>query len=318
MDRLDAMYVLLAVVEAGSLSAAARKLNVPLPTVSRRIADLEAYLGARILVRSSRRVSLTDAGVTYVEASRQILDRLQEVERAVSGAYSEPKGKLTITSPTVLGKTHVMPIIIEFLRAYPAIDIRLRFSDQISPFAEGQIDLALRVGNLPDSSLIAAPIGNIRRVTCASPAYLAARGIPQLPDDLMQHDCITFDNLASSDAWRFGGEEGMSIVPVHSRLTVSGAEAAVQAAIEGIGLASLLSYQVADAHRNGTLQVVLAAYELPAWPVNFVYAGQQLLPRKLTAFLNFATPRLRARFAEETASFDTIPKSGRTPTGPMT
>jgi DNA-binding transcriptional LysR family regulator len=297
------MAILLKVVETGSLSAAAKQLGVPLATVSRRIAELETHLDTRILNRTSRRLSLTEAGGLYVEASRRILEQVEEAERSAMGVYKDPKGQLTVTAPVVFGRTHMIPIIAEFLDQYPEIDVKLVLADRLLDLLEADVDVALRIGELDDSSLIALRVGSVRRVTCASPTYLATHGRPQEPLDLKRHTCVTFDNLASPAAWRFSSPNGDVQVPVRSRLTVTTAEAAVDGAVAGLGFTRLLSYQIAHEKRAGRLEVVLAAHELPAWPVSLVHAGQQLLPKKLRAFLDFAAPRLRDRLQDETTAF---------------
>ncbi|MDQ0512491.1 LysR family transcriptional regulator [Ancylobacter amanitiformis] len=305
MDKLNAMVVLLKVVEAGTLSAAAKQMDVPLATVSRRIAELEAHLKTRMLNRSSRHLSLTEAGRLYVEACRRILEQVEEAERAAMGVHSHPKGRLTITAPIVFGRLHMMPIIAGFLDQYPDIDVKLILADRLLDLLESDVDVALRIGDLGESSLIASNVGSMRRVTCASPSYLAAHGRPRQPEDLQNHVCVTFDNLASPEAWRFSARGGDRVVPVHSRLTVTTAEAAIAGAVAGLGLTRLLHYQITEARRAGQLEIVLEDHELPAWPVSLVYAGQQMLPRKLRAFLDFAAPRLRERLREETATFET-------------
>nr|WP_246548253.1 LysR substrate-binding domain-containing protein [Ancylobacter oerskovii] len=297
------MAILLKVVETGSLSAAAKQLGVPLATVSRRIAELEAHLDTRILNRTSRRLSLTEAGRLYVEASRRILEQVEEAERSAMGVYKDPKGQLTVTAPVVFGRTHMIPIIAEFLAQYPEIDVKLVLADRLLDLLEADVDVALRIGELDDSSLVALRVGAVRRVTCASPTYLATHGRPQEPQDLKRHICVTFDNLASPAGWRFSSPNGDVQVPVRSRLTVTTAEAAVDGAVAGLGFTRLLSYQIAREKRTGRLEVVLAEYELPAWPVSLVHAGQQLPPRKLRAFLDFAAPRLRDRLQDETTAF---------------
>jgi DNA-binding transcriptional LysR family regulator len=304
MDRFGAMTILLKVVEAGSLSAAARQLEVPVATVSRRIAELEAHLKTRMLNRSSRRLSLTEAGGLYVEASKRILEQLEEAERAAMGVHKDPKGRLTVTAPIVFGRVHMVPIIADFLIEYPDIDLKLILADRLLDLLESDVDVALRIGELGDSSLIASRVGIVRRVTCASPSYLAARGRPQKPEDLHAHHCVTFDNLASPQAWRFSSPKGEILVPIRSRLTVTTAEAAVAGAAAGVGLTRLLSYQILEAKLAGQLEVVLEDYELPPWPISLVYAGQQLLPRKLRAFLDFAVPRLKDRLNDEAATFE--------------
>jgi DNA-binding transcriptional LysR family regulator len=304
MDRLDAMAILLKVVESGSFSAAAKQLDVPLATVSRRIAELEAHLKTRMLNRSSRHLSLTEAGRLYVEACRRILDLVEDAERAAMGVHKNPKGRLTVTAPIVFGRVHMIPIISDFLTEYPDIDVKLVLADRLLDLLEADVDVALRIGELDDSSLIASRVGTVRRVTCASPSYLAAHGRPQKPEDLRDHVCVTFDNLASPEAWRFSSPKGDVLVPIHSRLSVTTAEAAVAGAVVGVGLTRLLSYQITEAKRAGQLELVLEDYELLAWPINLVYAGQQLLPKKFRAFLDFVAPRLRERMREEAVAFE--------------
>lgn len=303
MDRLGAMAILLKTVDAGSLSAAAKELDVPLASVSRRIAELESHLDTRLLNRTSRRLSLTEAGQLYVEASRRILEQVEEAERTATGVYHDLKGQLSIAAPVVFGRTHIIPIVSDFLRKYADIDIRLVLADRLLDLLEAEIDVAIRIGDLDDSSLIALRVGSVRRVTCASPTYLATHGWPKDPQDLLRHTCITFENLASSAAWRFAGPKGQVVVPVHSRLTVSTAEAAVDAAVAGLGLTRLLSYQIAHEIHAGRLAVVLEDYELPIWPVSIVHAGQQLLPKRVRAFLDFGVPRLRDLLRQDPDAF---------------
>jgi DNA-binding transcriptional LysR family regulator len=296
MDRLEAMSVLVAAVEAGSLSGAARRLRMPLATVSRKVSELEQRLNARLLKRSARRLALTDVGESYVAACRRILEEVAEAERAVQGEYRAPRGELTVTAPIVFGRVHVGPLAVEFLRTYPEIDLRLRLADHLLHLTEDRIDVAVRIGVLGDSSLVATPVGEIRRVACASPAYFASRGVPHSPDELARHDCITFEGIASPRAWTFAGARG-SAVAVRSRLAVNDAEAAVDAAVAGLGVAHLLSYQAAEAVRNGTLVLTLEDFAPPPVPVHIVHAGGRPLPQKVRAFLDFLVPRLRAALA---------------------
>ena len=301
MDRLEAMSILLAVVEAGSLSAAARRRGIPLATVSRKLSDLETHLRTRLLNRSSRRITLTDAGRSYVAACRRILEDVEEAERSASGEYSVPKGDLTITAPIVFGRVHVLPIVVAFLAAHRQIDVRLMLADRVANLLEDRFDLAVRIGELPDSGLVATRVGSIRRVVCGSPAYFAGRGMPRSPGDLGAHDCITFEGLMSPRGWMFTtGRSGVS-VPIHSRLIVNTAEAAIDAAIAGLGVTRVLSYQIADAIDAGTLAVALQEFEPTPWPVSLVHAGQALIPLKLRAFLDFAAPRLKARLSRDAA-----------------
>jgi DNA-binding transcriptional LysR family regulator len=293
MDRLEAMSVLLAVVETGSLSAAGRRLGAPLSTVSRKVSDLEALLGARLLIRSSRRIALTEAGQSYVAACKRILADVEEAERAAAGEYTVPRGDLVITAPVVFGRLHVLPLVVEFLDAFPEINIRLVLADRVVHLLDDHVDVALRIGALPDSSLVAIRLGQIRRIVCASPAYFAARGMPQTPQELVSHACIGFEGLTAPTGWTFGAGTTEQTVDVRCRLAVNTAEAAIDAAIAGLGLTRVLSYQVAQSEQAGLLQTVLREFEPQPWQVSLVHAGQGLLPVKLRTFLDFATPRLR-------------------------
>ena len=297
MDRLEAMSALLAAVDAGSLSGASRKLGMPLATVSRKVSELETHLRTRLVTRTSRRLILTDAGRSYVAACKRILDDVREAERAAAGEYSAPKGELIITAPIVFGRLHVLPVVLKFLNTYPEIDVRLTLADRVVNLQEDHVDLAVRIGELPDSSLVAMRVGSIGRVVCGSPAYFAERGTPKRPNELSKHDCITFNGLTSPEAWIFLSGKGTISVAVHSRLIVNTAEAAIDAAITGLGITRVLSYQVADALRTGALLLALREFEPPPVPVSLVHAGQGRLALKLRAILDFAAPRLRARLS---------------------
>src|SRR5258707_1019800 len=203
LDRLESMSILVSAVEAGSLSAAARRLGAPLATVSRKVSALEGHLRTRLLIRSSRRLTLTDAGRSYVAACKRILEDVGEAERAATGEYSAPKGDLTVTAPIVFGRLHILPVVTDFLEAYPEIDIRLALADRLVNLLDDHVDLAVRIGELPDSSMMATRVGAIRRVICGSPAYFAARGTPREPRDLVAHDCVTFEGLTSAKVWTF-------------------------------------------------------------------------------------------------------------------
>ena len=295
MNRLDSMSILVAVVDSGSLSAAARRLGMPLATVSRKVGELESHLKTRLIQRTTRQLSLTEAGASYVAACRRILDEIAEAERAATGEYASPKGELVVTAPVVFGRLHVVPVVAEFLAHYPEINVSLVLTDRVVHLMEEQADVAIRIGELPDSTLMATRVGTVRRVVCASPAYLATHGEPVKPRDLATHECITFEVLASSRAWAFGSGKSEVSVPVHSRLAVNTAEAAIAAAMLGVGLVRVLSYQVADAIRDNALSVVLDTFESAPLPVSLVHKGQTPLPLKLRAFLDFVAPRLRTR-----------------------
>ena len=294
MDRLESMTILLAVVDAGSLSAAARHLGMPLPTVSRKVAALEAHLNTRLLHRTTRQLSLTEAGHSYVAACRRILEEIGEAERIATGEYAVPKGELTITAPVMFGRLHIVPVVAAFLAHYPDIEIRLVLTDRVLHLMDEQVDVAVRIGDLPDSSFMATRVGTVRRVVCASPGYLATYGTPTAPGDLAAHACISFEVLESRRAWVFGTGKATQSVSVHSRLAVNTVDAAIAAATLGAGVIRVLSYQVMDALREDRLRIVLAPYEAAPLPVSLLHKGQAPLPLKLRAFLDFVTPLLRA------------------------
>jgi DNA-binding transcriptional LysR family regulator len=293
VDRLESMFLFVSVVEGGSLSAASRKLNIPLATVSRKISDLETHLKIKLLTRTTRRLELTDSGRIYFASCRRILEELAEVERVATGEYTSPKGHLTITAPDVFGKLHLLPIVTDFLKAYPEIDIRLILSDRVVDLLEERVDIALRIGRLTDSTMISRGVGFIREVVCGSPTYFKSRGIPKQPEDLITHDCVTFDRLGEATEWNFRKGKNKKSITVHSRLTASSSEAAMEAAISGIGVTRVLSYQVMKHLESRKLSVALEEYESEALPVSLVYAGARSLPLKMRAFLDFTSPRLK-------------------------
>jgi DNA-binding transcriptional LysR family regulator len=292
MDRIESMSVFVAVASAGSFSGASRQLRMPLPTVSRRVSDLESHLNAKLFVRSTRKLALTDAGQSYLLACQRILEQIAEAERGASGQYNAPQGELVVTAPIVFGRLHVLPVVTEFLGAHPQVDVRLMLADRALNLIDDHLDLAVRIGALPDSSLVATQIGRVRRVVCASPAYLDEHGVPRSPADLSGHACVTFTGAGETDAWRFRTD---SPVRVHSRLAVNTAESAIEGAIAGVGLTRVLSYQVADAVETGKLVVVLRKFEPEPTPISLIHVQGRRVTAKLRTFLDFATPKLRER-----------------------
>jgi DNA-binding transcriptional LysR family regulator len=295
MDRLEAMSVIVAVAETGSLSAASRRLNSPIATVSRKVTELESHLKTQVFQRTSRRMTLTDAGRFYIDACRRIIEEVDHAEQAVSGEYRSPKGELAVTTPWGLGHMHLLPLAVEFLEAYPEISLRLMFTDHIINMVEGNFDVAIRIGDLPNSSMIATRIGSIRIVVCGSPSYLSAHGQPKQLGDLREHDCIVIDDYATPAVWRFVRGRRAMVAPIGSRLRVNTSEAAVLAAIDGSGLARVMSYKMDAAKRAGKLAIVLEEFEPEALPVHVIYAQRKPVPLKLRVFLNWMTPRLKAR-----------------------
>jgi DNA-binding transcriptional LysR family regulator len=295
LDRLEAMTTLLAAVECGSLSKASRHLRLPLATVSRKVAELESHLNATLLIRSAKGLELTPAGRSYVTAAKSILEQLTEAERAAAGEYTEPRGDLAVTAPILFGRLHILPVVTHFLSAYPDVAVELVLTDRVAHFLDDQVDVALRIGELPDSSLIATRLGSVRRVVCASPGYLAANGVPATPADLARHSVISFESVSSPTSWIFESDGTAITTSFRSRLSVNTIDGAIDAGLCGVGLVRANSYQVADDVRNGRLAIVLEAFEPAPRPVHLVYDRQGRLPLKLRAFADFVVPRLRER-----------------------
>jgi DNA-binding transcriptional LysR family regulator len=299
MDRLEAMSLLLSVVEAGSLSAASRKLGVPLPTVSRKLSELEAHLNTRLLTRSTRKLALTDSGAAYVAAARRILEEVREAERAAAGEHAAPRGDLIITAPVVFGRLHVLPVIAEFLAQWPEINVRLVLADRNLDLIDDHVDIAVRIGALADSALVGTRVGAVRSVVCGSPSYFAAHGVPERPEDLSALAAVAFDPFAPSQHWIFRDPESKRElrVAMRSRLTVNTAEAAIDGATADLGVTRVLSYQVAEAVSDRRIQIVLSQYEPAPLPVSLIHGPQGLTPLKVRMALDFAAPRLRVRLA---------------------
>jgi DNA-binding transcriptional LysR family regulator len=309
MDRLEAMRVFVAVVDAQGFSAASRALSMPLPTVSRKIIELEQHLGAQLLVRSTRKVTVTDSGQLYYEDACRILDEIGDAERQVSGEYQAPKGRLTVTSPTLFGRLQVLPIVIDFMKIHSNIKIQLYLTNNVIGLLDEHIDLGIRIGNLPDSSLIAFKVGAVRSVVCGSPGYFRQHSRPLTPGDLGEHHCVTFPSTGCKSGinkvrhrapaqWAFKMSSGeVQYFPVHSRLTLNSIEGNVLAAVQDAGLVNLYSYQAATHVAKGTLEIVLEGHEIDPVPVSIVYPQGKRVPRKVRAFFDFATPRLRDSLA---------------------
>jgi DNA-binding transcriptional LysR family regulator len=242
-------------------------------------------------------VALTDAGVQYVASARRILDDINETERQAAGEFHTPRGELVPTAPIMFGRLHILPIVAEFLAAYPEINIRLMLSDKNLHLIDEHVDMAVRIGALRDSSMVASRIGFMRTVVCASPELLAAHGEPKSPENLADLPCVSFEPFSPVSAWTFRAKADKRIieVPIRVRLAVTTAEAAVSAAIQAVGVTRLLHYQCADAVHDGLLRIILARYEPEPHPVHLLHAARGALPSKMRVFLDFAADRLRAR-----------------------
>jgi DNA-binding transcriptional LysR family regulator len=303
MDKLESVQVFVAVAKAGGFSAASRALGLPLATVSRKVAELEESLGVRLFERSTRQVVLTDVARGYFEACQRLIDDLRDADDTVMGEYLQPKGELTVTAPSGFGRQHLQPVLIDFMRAFPEVSLRVLLVDRLVNLLDEQVDVAVRINNLPDSSLVARRLGEIRMVVCGSPDYLKAKGVPGHPTDLTDHACISWASLGPQKAWLFsdGGVEALFPVPI--RLTATLPDMVVAAAAADLGLAQVTTYQAEAAVRAGQLVPVLREFEAAPTAVHLVHPSSRRVPLKLRAFLDFAAPRLQERLQAVALAF---------------
>lgn len=296
MDRIDAMRAFVSVADLQGFAPAARKLGLSASAVTRLVAGLENHLGARLLQRTTRSVMLTDVGARYLERARRVLGDLEEAEGSVQYERSKPSGRLVVSAPLMFGRLHVGPIMSDYLKQYPEVSAELRLSDRMVNLVDEGVDLAVRIGHLPDSSVVARAVGDMRRVVVASPRYLKARGTPREPLDLAQHEIIQFAGTGSLSEWRFVDNGREIRVPTASRFATNSTDAAVLHAEQGGGLINVLAYQVADPLKAGRLKIVLAKYELPPMPIHLVYPTSRLLSAKVRAFIDLVVAQTDWRF----------------------
>jgi len=300
MDRLSAMQAFVAVAELEGFAPAARKLAVSASAVTRMVAALEERLGVRLLQRTTRSVTLTDAGARYLDRTRRILAEIDEAEDSAQAEQARPTGRLTVSAPSLFGRMHVSPLMGEFLAAHPQVTGELLLADRMANLVDEGIDLALRIGHLEDSSLIVRKAGETRRVLVASPAYLERHGVPSVPRDLSAHQVIQVLPLAPTLEWIFraaphgAGDEVRVSVAAH--YVTNSVDAALWHAEHGGGLTMALSYQVAEAVQAGRLRLVLTEHEPPPLPIQWVYPTSRLLSAKVRAFIDLATRRSDWRF----------------------
>jgi len=292
MDRWHAMKVFLRVAEGGGFAEAARLLNMSPAAVTRAIASLEGTIGARLFIRSTRAVKLTEAGSRYFQDCRRIMADIDEAEAAAAGSFTKPSGLLTVTAPVMFGQIYVLPILVDFLRANLAVTGRTLFLDRTTHLIDEGIDVAIRIGHLPDSGLRAIPVGSVRRVICGSPAYFEAHGEPAHPSELTQHTLIAATSAWTSPNWRFRSEPPIEVT-VNPRLFCNTNQAAISAATEGWGLTRLLSYQVASLLERGQLKTVLGDFEEDPLPIHVVHSEGRHAAAKVRSFIDFAVAALR-------------------------
>jgi DNA-binding transcriptional LysR family regulator len=297
------MEMLVTAVDRGSLSAAARELKIPVSTLTRKVADLEELLGTRLLIRTTRKLTLTDSGMAYVAAARRILDLVREQEHEATGEFASARGELVVTAPVQLGRLHVLPVINRFLAQYPDITVRLLLSDRNIDLIDSHADLAVRIGELPDSNMIATRIGSLRAIVCASPTFFADQPPPSEPDELVKFSCVVFNSPYLSP-WRFRlpSTHKTYTLEVKPRLEVTSPDAAVSAAADGAGITYVFEHDADEALRHGRLDILLPKFEIDPAPVHLVHVSRNLMAMKLRHFIDFAAPLLReslSRFGKQ-------------------
>ncbi|MGF7211321.1 DNA-binding transcriptional LysR family regulator [Skermanella aerolata] len=290
MDRWQAMRIFVKVAETESFAESARQLHMSAPAVTRAVAALEDLIGARLFVRTTRSVKLTEPGSRYLDDCRRILSDIVEAEAAAAGSYATPSGTLAVTASALFGQMYVLPIMHEYLRTYPTVSGRLLFVDRPVNIVEEGVDVAIRIGHLPDSGFSAIKVGSIRRVVCGAPAYFEEHGVPAAPADLKDHRIAASTSAWASPEWRFAHDQRVTISPW---LQCNTNDAAIATALAGSGLTRVLHYQIGPALLEGGLQIVLADYEEPPLPVHVLHPEGRHAPAKVRAFVDLAVSRLR-------------------------
>lgn len=293
MDRFQEMQVFAAVAQDQGFSSAARRLGMSAASVTRAVAALEQRIGTLLLTRTTRSVHLSEAGQRYLEDCRRILAEVQEAEDSAAGSHAQPRGQLTVTAPVLFGELFVTPVMVSYLNRFPEVTINGVLVDRIVNMVEEGIDVAVRIGELPDSSQHAIRVGEVRRVICGSPAYLKAHGRPRHPQDLNGVPVVATSAIGQLRTWPFLDNGQPLGVRAESRLVVTSNQAAINAASLGLGLTRVLSYQVASKVANGELEIVLADFELPPLPIHVVYQGGRKAPARIRSFVDFTAKALR-------------------------
>ncbi len=294
MDRLHLMTVYVAVAEEEGFAAAARRLGMSPPAVTRAISALEDRLGVKLLQRTTRHVRVTEAGERYLDDARRVIAAADEADEAAVGINAQPRGHMTVTAPVLFGRMYVMPGIVDYLRQHPETSVSALFLDRVVNMLEEGVDVGIRIGELSDSSYRALRVGHVRRVICAAPSYLKRHGIPQTPQDLKQHQVIVASSLSQNIEWRFVDQGEPLSVRIKPRLTVSSNDGAIEAATLGLGVTRLMSYQVAPLLAAGKLKVVLSEFESPRVPIHIIHREGRHASAKMRAFIDLMAERLRA------------------------
>ena len=287
------MAVYVAVAEEESFAAGARRLGMSPPAVTRAVAALEKRLGIKLLTRTTRFVRATDAGRRYLEHARRIIADADEADEAAAGVNAAPRGQLSITAPVIFGRVYVVPVVVDYLRNFPEVTVAAVLLDRVVNLLEEGIDVGIRIGELPDSTLHAIRVGQVRRVVCAAPSYLRAHHVPRAPADLARHTIINARPVTASDDWKFTAGKKTLSVKVRPRLTVTNNEAAIVAAVQGFGVTRLLSYQAAPHVAAGELKIILADYEPASLPIHVVHSEGRQASAKVRTLVDLLVARLR-------------------------
>jgi DNA-binding transcriptional LysR family regulator len=298
MDKLNAMTTFVRIVEKGSLTAAADALDTSLPSVVRTLAALEREVGVRLLNRTTRRMHLTEEGIQYLDKCRILLQSVQEMDAMFSARQAEPQGRLAVTASVLFGRRYIAPVVADFIRRFPGVNVDLLLLDRVVNLVEEGVDVGVRIGHLGDSSLVAIPVGRVRRVVCASLRYLQSHGTPREPGDIQRHRCVRFSAVSEEHGWKFSAGRKSVIVPVKVAFSTNQVDAAVDMCVSGLGLGMFLSYQVAPHLARKTLRYVLEGFEPEPLPVNIVYPHARLQSTRVRAFVDQCAETLRkARLA---------------------
>lgn len=294
MDRLHLMTVFVAVAEEESFAGGARRLAMSPPAVTRAVAALEEHLGVKLLNRTTRFVRATEAGQRYLEDARRVIAAADDADDAATGNNSLPRGHIVVTAPVLFGRMHVMPGIVDYLQRYPDTGVSALFLDRMVNLLEEGVDVGVRIGELPDSSFRALRVGQVRRVLCAAPSYLATYGSPLVPEDLPAHQVIASSSVSPTVEWRFQKEGLPAPVRIKPRLTVSSNDGAIEAAVRGLGITRLFSYQIAPYLRSGELTILLDEFEAAPTPIHVIHREGRNASAKIRSFVDLMVGRLRA------------------------
>lgn len=293
MDKLLAMTVFVRIVDKGSLTAAANALDTSLPTVVRTLAALERQLGVSLLNRTTRRIHLTDAGAQYLECCRVILSEVQDAEAKLNSSQAEPQGRLTVTASVLFGRRYIAPVVSEFIRRHRDVNVEMLFVDRVVNVVEEGLDVAVRIGHLRDSSLVAIRIGEVRRVVCASPQYLRRHGVPRNPEEVRSHRCVRHTGTSPRNEWNFRIGRRAVAIPITCALVSNEIDSTLNACVNGLGLGMFLSYQTAPYRKSNKIRYVLEEFEIEPMPVQVVYPHTRRLSTTVRAFVDECVRKLR-------------------------